>query len=97
MARAGNIRDREERREAVRSYEAIRQAARTSGKADSAISKAIGKSANFIYTTIYKKSDSQAQTIAAIARECGYRLALVPCGAAMPEGSIEIEGEDGED
>ena len=75
----------------MRSYEAIRQAARTSGKADSAISKAIGKSANFIYTTIYKKSDSQAQTIAAIARECGYRLALVPESEELPAGSIEID------
>lgn len=79
-----------ERRD-MRSYEAIREMIKATGKSMNGVSVAIGRAGNFIYEITSKQYDSRAETLTAIAGECGYRLALVPDSEQLPSNSIAID------
>lgn len=55
------------------------------------LSAAIGRSPNFISVTIQNNSVPQVDTLAAIAEECGYHLAIVPHEHKLPKDAIVID------
>ena len=54
-------------------------------------SLAMGRSDNWLSATLARPGGSKAATVAELAGVCGYKLALVPSGAALPSGSIVID------
>ena len=79
--------------DAVNVRDAIREMVRLAHNSIRATSLAMGRSSNFLSTTLVKGSSPTAPTLALIARVCGYSLALVPSGVELPAGSIIIDAE----
>lgn len=62
---------------------------KASGKPITTISRNLGHNKGYINTFISKKTDIQTSTMARIARECGFTLALVPSGSpALEDESV---------
>ena len=74
---------------------AMRHIVKNSGKAKAAISRELGKSDNYINAMHVMQRSPGSDVLAAIAQACGYTLALVPHGSALPSGSIVLDGKDG--
>lgn len=69
--------------------EALTSITRASRKSLSEISTNLGHAANYISVFVSKKQDIQTSTMARIARECGFTLALVPSGSpALEDESV---------
>ncbi len=50
----------------------------------------MNRSPSFLFTTLDKGSTPQLDTLQALARVCGYKVALVPDTVELPEGSITL-------
>lgn len=58
----------------MRSAEVIRIMARNAGIGHRQLSRDLGKADTYIGATLSRGSDVKVETLAAIARQCGYRL-----------------------
>ncbi|MBR3383968.1 MAG: hypothetical protein IKG69_01980 [Atopobiaceae bacterium] len=71
--------------------EALTSITRASGKSLSAKSTNLGHAMNYVSVFVSRKQDIQTSTMARIARECGFTLALVPDGsAALEDESVVV-------
>lgn len=71
--------------------DALRQIVDGSGKSRRAVSFELGKSENYLSSTIAQRGVPSCATLSSVARLCGYKLALVPLGDELPWGSVEID------
>ena len=62
--------------EAMNATECIQHMIKTSGKRGVRVSSELGKSKNYISAMIAQQNDPSCQTMAAIAKVCGYDLIL---------------------
>jgi hypothetical protein len=74
--------------------EAVGRLVRDDRRDGQQVSAALGKSRSWVSVTKLK-GDVMASTLAAVARECGHVLAVVPEGADLPEGSFAIRPAGG--
>lgn len=75
----------------MNAHEAIRAMIKKRGRTLDSISTELGRSKNWLSSTLYLADDSRAGTVAEIARACGFRLALIP-RSAIPPGALIIDG-----
>lgn len=71
--------------------DAIKEMLNESRASMRSVSLGMGKSESFLYVTLTKNSVPQADTLAAIAAQCGYTLALIPNGETLPASAIVID------
>lgn len=71
--------------------DAVREAVRNSGRSMISISVSMGVNANYVAKLVARGGSPKVDTIASIAEECGYRLAMVP-EAEVSESDIVIDG-----
>lgn len=71
--------------------EAVKAAARASGTPTTHIGPALGKASSYVASAASRGSDPLTGTTAAMLGACGYVLAAVPAGAALPPGSLVID------
>ena len=77
------------------SKQAFRVIVDASGKSRRALARELGRSEGFISSMLSGGRAPGSDLLAAIARACGYTLALVPHGSTLPSGSIVLDGKDG--
>ena len=74
--------------------DAVRKAVDASGKSMRAVSEELGRSSNYVYSSLEQSARKggglHSATLAGIAGVCGYSLALVPKGKEPP-GSLVID------
>lgn len=58
----------------MRACEVVRVMARNSGKGHRQLSRDLGKAETYINATLSRGLDLKVETLAAIARQCGYKL-----------------------
>ena len=71
--------------------EAIRTMIDHSGYSQRAVSTELGRSANWISSTLQRPGSSECSTVAAIGRITGYTLALIPANRKIPPDSLVID------
>lgn len=70
--------------------EAMREAVSNAGMSLRSASFALGKSENWLSSTLQRSGSSSGDTLASLGALCGYSLALVPKGTEPP-GSLVID------
>lgn len=70
--------------------EAIRAAVDNAGLSLRSASLALGKSENWISSTLQRNGSSSGDTLASLGEVCGYSLALIPKGN-VPPGALVID------
>ena len=74
--------------------DAVRALATRTGHSLRSLSVAFGRSPNFIANTLNRGSDMTCNTLACIAKACGYALVLVPTRDVPPTALVvDAEGE----
>lgn len=68
----------------------IREAASISGNSLRSVSSSMGKSANYIGSTLNQGSTPKADTLASMLEPCGYSLAAIP-KEDLPNSALVID------
>lgn len=74
----------------VKGYEAVKKAAAIKGISTNSISRALGKADSYIASGITRGSTPKADTLAAMLKPCGYKLAAIP-EDDLPESALVID------
>ena len=70
--------------------EAMRRAVSNAGLSLRSASLAVGRSENWLSSTLQRNGSSSGDTLASLGEVCGYSLALIPKGKE-PEGALVID------
>lgn len=70
--------------------DAVRKMAAAAGLSLAGLSRAAGRSSNFVANTLNANSSMTMATAASIAQAAGYTLAFVPAGA-LPAGALAVD------
>lgn len=70
--------------------DAVRRMAAAAGLSLAGLSRATGRSSNFIANTLNAGSSMTVATAASIASAAGYALAFVPAGS-LPDGALAVD------
>lgn len=62
-----------------------------SGNSRSGISVKMGRSRNFLNSTIFNKSTPRVDTVVAVADLCGFDVVIVPHGSELPKEAIKVD------
>lgn len=78
----------------MQAMEALQQAAANAGKPLTRIGLEMGKSRQFVHSTMRKGSIPQCNTMAKMLQVCGYRLVALPESEPLPGCALVIDGEE---
>lgn len=79
----------------LKASDTIKKAADNAGYSLRGVSQALGKSPNYIASSVGRGSNMQADTLAGALAVCGYALAAVPFDSVPPDALvIDAPGED---